>query len=505
MPLYSVFRPGTYESGDLTIHATKLIEFYQNLSQGIIPPQWSENLNAHFGYPLFLFTYQTPYYWAAVFRVLGTGYLLSMKLAMASAFLISGLAMYLWAKKEFKSGLAGCAAGIFYWFTPYHLIDLHFRTAAGEVMAFMVVPLVLLSIQKKSVVLTAITMWLLVLSHQVISLAVLPILVYYCFLKYKQGLVGLVLGCLLAAHYWLPILVEGKFLIEAIHPDPMVYPKVWELVFSPWRYGLLFQGHQGELSPVIGYTQLLVVGLVIYKKMAKVWLGLFLGYLFMITPWSAEIWRVTPLLKNFQFSSRLLAIETVLISILAAAVITKIPKKIAYLLLGVTILYPILNWGNRRNIPEISDPQLIKNLPYLTYQTEGYVASTKWFYNGGNPWEGKVWNVPLEGAQVTQGLRTAEIHDYGVEASRSGTLIENTWYFPGWVAYVDGRKTPVVNDEGLIGFAVPEGKHDVSIRFENTADRNLGVAITVAMLGVLALLSVKSRYAAFSSRARTTG
>ena len=55
LPIISVFRLGVYESGDFTLHLYRAIDFYQSLSEGNVFPSWAGNLNAHYGYPLFIF------------------------------------------------------------------------------------------------------------------------------------------------------------------------------------------------------------------------------------------------------------------------------------------------------------------------------------------------------------------------------------------------------------------------------------------------------------------
>src|SRR5438067_733186 len=51
LPIISVFREGTYESGDLTLHVSRLMDFYKSLSEGVLIPRWASELNATFGYP----------------------------------------------------------------------------------------------------------------------------------------------------------------------------------------------------------------------------------------------------------------------------------------------------------------------------------------------------------------------------------------------------------------------------------------------------------------------
>src|SRR5438132_11320199 len=55
LPVVSIFRKGTYEAGDLTLHSVFLQSFYHNLAQGIFIPQWAGDLCGGYGCPAHLF------------------------------------------------------------------------------------------------------------------------------------------------------------------------------------------------------------------------------------------------------------------------------------------------------------------------------------------------------------------------------------------------------------------------------------------------------------------
>ena len=65
-----------------------------------------------------------------------------------------------------------------------------------------------------------------------------------------------------------------------------------------------------------------------------------------------------------------------------------------------------------------------------------------------------------------------------------------TFHFPGWRAYVDGAEAEieVAHPEGFITVRVPEGQHDVVVRFEDTPPRVAAWLVSAA--GLLALLGV---------------
>src|SRR5258708_14541171 len=95
LPVISIFRIGTYQAGDLTLHASFLISFYDNLSQGNIIPQWSAGFCGTYGCPNLEFEYPLPYYISSIFHFIGFGYLNSIKIFLALSFILSGVGMFL--------------------------------------------------------------------------------------------------------------------------------------------------------------------------------------------------------------------------------------------------------------------------------------------------------------------------------------------------------------------------------------------------------------------------
>ena len=127
LPIISILRMGAYESGDFDIHIYRTMAFYNSLSEGHLTPSWAENLNATYGYPLFIFNYTLPYYILCLFHFIGFTYIGSMKLFLGLTLFLSGIFMYFMAKEHFKDDLAAFTSAIFYIFVPYHLIATHFK------------------------------------------------------------------------------------------------------------------------------------------------------------------------------------------------------------------------------------------------------------------------------------------------------------------------------------------------------------------------------------------
>lgn len=497
LPLYSMLRPGSYEAGDLSLHTIKLMEFYKSLQEGVFPPQWAGNLNANYGYTLFIFTYWTPYYIAAVFKFLGFGFLASMKLALASTYVISGLAMYLWGKDEFKSKMAGFSAAIFYLFAPYYLVDLHFRNPAGEIVAFAFLPIILLAIRRKRWLSTAFTFWLLILSHQIIAVASMPVILWYAWRTAPKQILALVLGGLLASHYWIPHLFESRYILESVIYNPIYFPKFLEFFYAPWRWGFLFQGPEAHTTVMIGYIHWIIISAATWwaikkkDKRLKELLIIFLIYFLMMQGFSTPMWNVIPLMKHFQFSFRLLVVVALIIAMISSKIFSKIKPHVAIIILFITVGTTILNWGNRRNIPEINDEYLSTQIPYLV---DGISAATVWMTSS-NIWMDTIPTSPISGkVKYEQIFKNSVTHEYKVYADKPTKIIENTTYFPGWTAWIDEKSIPVRNRDGKIALDIPKGEHVLKLKFLNTPVRQLSMYFSL----ILVLISVY-----FSGRCRT--
>lgn len=530
LPLISMLRPGSYESGDLSEHVKISMMFFNELSQGSIVPSWTDLGCSGYGCPIFSFQYILPYYLVSFFHVVGFSFVDSVKLLLGTSFIASGLAMYFWVKDEFGDQ-TGFIAAIFYLFAPYHLVDLHFRNAIGEMLAFAVMPLCFLftkrnitNFKPKWIVLNAFAISALILSHLVATLITLPFLVIYGLIvltKVKQKKLfrllhlssSFVLALLLTAFYWLPIALEGKYIYWGLHSAVSWFP-LYDLLFSPWKYGLLFQGPEGQISHLIGYSHLIIIILAIYiihsnkiktkknKILLCFFLIVFLISTFMILPISKPLWEVTPLIKSFQFSYRLLIFNVLCSSIIAGILLKDVSnKRVLMLICSLTILITILNWGNRRAVADLND-NLLKN-ETLNIDTNA------------SPLTGPIWmeNNPIYGqkrileenkmeiisgkASITKLMNISTQREYLIYSLTPLLLKENTFYYPGWKVYANNKEIPIIytdkNNPGIIMFKLKPGFYKIDIKFTDTLIRTIGKYISIVTITFLLIIFFSSQ------------
>ena len=60
--------PDTYDGNS---HVARIANYYLAFRDGHFPIRWAPNLNYKFGYPVFQYHYQTPYFAAALFYKIG--------------------------------------------------------------------------------------------------------------------------------------------------------------------------------------------------------------------------------------------------------------------------------------------------------------------------------------------------------------------------------------------------------------------------------------------------
>lgn len=526
LPLISILREGTYESGDLNIHVGFATSFFESLKEGNFIPSWSSQMIHGYGYPLFLFTYPLPYYLASLLHALGLTFINSFKIILMSSFVISGVAMYLFVKEELKNKFSAFFAALIYLFAPYHLVDMHYRVSVGETLTFAILPVCFLFIKKfsnrltfKWFFLSSLTVALFTLSHQAISLISFPFFIAYCIYLWltvnnrnvKRLVIyffSLIIGILLSAFYWIPVILESKYM-NLLSKGDISFIQPFQLFYSPWKWGLLFQGPSGELSFIVGYVQWAVIALSIILflknknafKERKLYLisiaSLFL-LLFLTQSFSKTVWMNIPLLKGFQFSYRLLLPITFFVSIISGIVIKNIKSKwVLIALCFITVSTTILNWGNRKTIPELTDQIIQYQFP--TSMTKVGQGTTIWVNS--NKFESNKRTVShidvLQGkANISEISRTSVKHEYLISViSKDASIKENTLYFPNWTVKVNSAPYPFsfkdASFPGIITFKLNKGIYRVQVIFMDTNVRKISSIISVLSLTALLAWGLK--------------
>lgn len=483
---------------DGPVHLARIGAYVKALADGQLVPRWAGDLNYGYGTPLFIFIYHLPYAIAALYVRLGFGLVASFKLLLATSFLLSGVFMFAFAKAFFKNNTTAMVVALFYQFAPFRLAELLIRGSIGEVYTYTFIPLVLLgiwySLQRPTywaTLLTAIATALLTLSHNSISLVFFGVSLAFLFFFRRSwrgvlfAVLGLFLGLLLTAFYWVPAVAEHKFtygdlfmkdmykshfapLIQFLLPnftnDPKLQTGGVPVQFGivhvfVMLYGVWLLCTNKKLAPHI-------------KKLFSFSLVIAAVTIFFMQPISQIFWEKIVLLRQFQFPWRLIATVVLTSSLLAASLATFKRKWTMMLLTGLMIVSSLLYWRPPLGFDAVDEGY------YWNYP-----LNSTFFGEADVIWAaGPASRYPTERIQIVKGNGTtrnftnkSNRHTYTINASTEVSVVDHTLYFPGWRVYIDGIKTPVEFQNqlwrGLLLYTIPQGNHQVRVVFEESKVR----------------------------------
>lgn len=549
--LLLLFRPGYFASHDGLHHLYRLYDLDWTIHGGSLYPRWLPNLGFGYGYPVLNYYAPLTYYVAEVFHLLGAGYIASIELTFALGFLLSGMAMYLYAK-EFLGRWPAVVAAVAYIYLPYHLADGFVRGALAESFAFIFLPLVLwafyrlVNMGKRSYIpLAAASYAGLILTHSLSAMIFTPLLLSYLGFLWLQRrgfrpgaylTLAMILGWGLAAFYWLPGFVEASWVrLGQVVPVATDYRQ--QLVplsefFSPFLiYG--YYPNQGvklehPLSCIqLGLAALSLIAIFRVRGLTRGHLLFFLATtlvsLFMILSYSSFIWEAIPLLPYLQFPWRFLVLVSVSTSMLIGSLALIFGEKgeggpWSYAV-GLGILGLLLASG----LPHLPVEPLFlpDHLSPLGEEEMTLATMAEYDYSNGlciRLWGGTCgfeylprWVTeapeeiflplakpslpeptlsPSDIPSVVLGEQRPLSRLLWVRSDKGMKLSFHTSYFPRWRIYVDGepQDTYPSGRLGLVTADVPAGDHQILLRFEDTLAERIGFII--AFLSLLTLLFI---------------
>ena len=505
------------------MHIAWLYEMDKIIRAGQFPPRFVPDLSYGFGYPLFNFVYPLPYYFGEIFHLLGLSLVDSIKTVFILSIPLSMYAMYRFLKEFLPQALA-LAGAVLYVYAPYRATEMFVRGTIGEIIAFVFIPLVALSFvkitQNKNIYrwigISGLAIAGLVLSHNIMAYMFMPFafalllarIIWLARDKKKailQSLAAIILGLLVSSYFWIPAIREsGLMKYSTIYNFYDHFPTIKQLITPYFGYGASDPGSYDIMSFYIGIVSLIVVvmgTLLIFIKRKKIskeekifafWgLIIFIISIFMMNYRSAFLWRIIPFLPYFQFPWRFLAMVTFASPVLLLG-LSKL-KHQTLISLIVIIFAIVLNFSYfkyseflgrgddyylNRYIPVPVASQEYKNI------TDDYLRLP----SGTDTRPDK--NYPLvygamgviKSFNETSPLSVTISTDY----SKDSTLNYSKYYFPGWIAKIDGKSTEIKIGKpfGQITVDVPAGKHTIEIKYTESKPRLIFDFIS---LGSLAL------------------
>lgn len=495
------FHDGFFQMMD-DIQVVRIDVMAKELKNGQFPVRLINDFGNGGGYMLFNFTPPLPYYIGALYHLVGLPLVKATKLTFLTAFLFGTLGMYFLLKK--LTDKTSTTIGVLLFLTSAYLnYDVYLRGALMEFFALMFIPWLILTYHninektsRENIVSAAVITALITLSHPMIAAVSLGLLIFLTG-KIKGYLLPLFLGLSLSAFFWLPSIIEMKYVI---YSQSFYGQKSYlDYFYNLWQ--IIGINHPtGTLPPPIlgvGLFSGVIFGFVIFisskrksRPLSRIFRFSIIGFVisvFLMLPASKPLWTNISYLRYFQFPFRFLTFATA-ISVLTISIgISRLKKVWLKILLGFLLIMPVLLWQRQYLQP-------VRYLSISEYKAEDICRTSTWEQEFLPIWTKNCLPInntlPFiieknEGVNVTNlkilnGGRKISFKTSG----QGGNITIKRYYFPGWSVKIDGKKVQGVpyGKYGLFRFDNPSGNHSIEIYFGDTAVRTLANIISASFL-----------------------
>lgn len=556
---------------DAELHIFRLAELSYLIKHGEFYPRWAPNFFRGYGYPIFNYYAPLTYYLGLLYELLPrVDAVAGIKFVFVLGTVLAAVGTYGFVRDSWGRR-AGYVATAVYLYAPYvQYIDPHARGALAESFSLGIFPIALWALDRLRrqrtpwrVVMAVFATAATILSHNLMGFLFFGVLFAWVIWEWviarqtfkfsKKSdfsnpvgaapepqtpnialiFAALFLGLLLAAFFWLPVILErnavtlNNLIGQANNYDFHTHFLSWREMLSV-SSKLDWGASQPAFSFSLGVVQWVLGGLGLVMLLARrtrqsgrlTFFALAAGVLiFLMLPASAFLWEATPILPFFQFPWRLLGAVAFMLAVLAGAgtaVFTNSsrPKTNAALTALFTIL-PILAGLPLSQPPSWPDfgPVNLARVAAIeeagrwvgTTSTADYVPATvdlsprpnegmiADFY-AGRPLD-RVNRASLPAGTIVTGEEIRPLHTrYFVNAPKEFRLRLFQFDFPGWQVQIDGEtaETELGLPEGFLVIPVPAGEHVVDVRFGSTPPRTLAWAISIlALLATVVLAWVQ--------------
>ncbi len=532
-------------------HIYRAVVFSEVISEGVLYPRWAQSLHLGLGGPLFTFQPPLPYYALDFLYRLGIPHPFGWRVLMAGGFLVAAAGMYLLVHHLTGRRWPATVAAIAYVYAPY-VIRNAFDRGSNEAFSTFLYPWVLWGLFRVAArpsarrFLVATLLWAACIGSHVLGplmlapvagLAALTLAWRY---RTVAPLLALLVGGLLTAFVWLPIVPEMEYVhldvwqtTASVQPDANPIP-LDQLLAAPAVFDVM-RGNNG-INERVGWLHLLfgLVGLPLSvwawwrgRRELALWSGaatLFAFLLFwLLTEWSSGAWVLfKPLLQPLEFRMRLMGLLGLVTAFVGGVAVALLPPRgqkvvggVLVTLLVVTSI-PSLYANLQHRHAEFGKPITMEEVRRAEIQLRGNAFTS--FGENTPRWSPAQLDPSISeqtaasplattppGVTVMAESRTSDSWDLSVSANAPTTLTLNLLYYPRWQALVDGEAVPLSPqpETGYAQLAVPTGSYMVVLRYGRTLAEWAGLLISGVTLAVLLVPFARSLGSAYGrSRAR---
>lgn len=456
------------------------------------PPRWSDYLNHGYGYPLFTFTYPLPYYAGILLKLMKFSLVDSIKILFVLSVFLSAFFMYKLGS-ILSNRTDGLFSALYYLSANYRLVNLYIRGSLGESLALIFFPLIfylaIIYLNNPSVwnyLFLSLSLAGLILSHNVMAILFIPFFMLFYFLYilhlqrrltlsvWKKMILPLLQGFGLAAYFFIPALLEKKYIYLSQIPLSALadnFIKLKDLVYTSWNYGL-----KPPISLGIGHSVALLFILICYllfnnKKNKNNFLFKFLTVsllllFYFININSSLFWKFPPL-SWLDFPWRMMGIIIFVISLLMIYLPKRPILKSIFTLLTFVVLISNLNYAK---------PSTYINKPDSYYETNDATTTSMdelmpiWVkQKAKNRYTSKIEYDDKISAVTDLSYNSKKI-DFNATVLSPVKIKINSLFFPGWKFQIDGKNTPasIYEPDGMMTIELNPGYHQIRGRFEET-------------------------------------
>ncbi len=538
--------PGLPRATDAELHIIRTAELGFSLRAGNPYPRWAPDFYYGYGYPIFNYYAPLTYHlgnWLTAFHPQWA--VNGAKAVFILAHLLSAAGAYNLGKLfgGARGGLLGAAA---FALSPYILlINPHIRGDLAEVFALALFPWMLWSWERLwrnagwgNFAFAVLVTVALVLSHNLTALTAAVVLSVLTFwraattmsfplfqVRFRWTIIGGLLVAMLTAYFWLPFLAERHAVRlnvagEGHYDYHNHFVNLLELLAPLHPLDRAAAAPLVPMSAGIVNILLSAAGLTIASRKTLQRLMPYLilsGTCFLlILPVSESFWDALPLMRYYQFPWRFLG-PLAALTVPLVSTLGKLPQRPRWLrevltmtalaALGVSAM-PALHlppW--ERGFDSITPADIVafelEGRWRGTTSTDDFIPTTvdvipnpqrTLLASFQAPPLDRVNRATLPQGATVEVLPSPPWHNrFRVCTSEPFILRLYLFQFPGWRAYVDGNRVPIeiAHPEGFVTLRIPQGEHDVLVRFEDTPPRRIGWGI--ALLGI-AFLLISRRY-----------
>ncbi len=512
-----------------------------NIRVGQFFPAWGGGFNAGYGSPLLVFFPPVTGVVNALPVLAGVPVAAGVSMLSLLALLLSGLALFCWARSA-GFGRTALPAAVIYMVAPYRLVDLFLRSALAEHWAFIWPPLILWVAASRGirplfqVSLIAVLVAALLLTN--LPLAVLFGISLAVWVLVSESLrgrrlttaAGAALGFALASFALVPQAAASTLLdldacfgagAERLRPSANT---LFSAGFSVWNLNTVF-------SLVLLFSFVVTIVAYLLLSPAKrtergaraTILAAAICVAVTIGP-AGPVWDATPVLSNLQFPWRITAVLT----LIAAILVARLEARRAWVVVVVATLLAIPFSGWNRTVPRSvfsgeKPPPTSAGTVFPDPSTAWEAGSSGWYWRHDNLVElcllpenmkpfmmAELAGTPSPKLDLIRDRPAAVIEDpsapvrvieWGqverrveVDASVAGTLLWRVISFPEMRVWVDGEEVEVFTDPttGLLAHRLPRGRHVVHWAWKPFREMRWGRVISaVALLVTVGLGSTR--------------